>query len=93
MFEQLLEHDEPLGSGLRQQARDQRGTGDKLQFAVGDLRGRVLGGHDLALLVQLDAPLDRALRLGENRDVRRPAATAERPAAAVKEDEAHAAGL
>jgi hypothetical protein len=51
---------------------------------VGDLPGRVLGGHDLALVGQLDASVDRARPLGEDRDVRRPAAAAERPATPVK---------
>ena len=46
-----------------------------------------MGGDDLALLGELEAAVDRARGLGEDRAVRRPAAATERAAAAVEQRE------
>ena len=72
--------------------RQQDRRGDLLEMPARDDRVRVVGGDDLALLGQLEAAVDRARRLPEDRPVRRPAAAPDRAAAAVEERQLDAVG-
>ena len=60
------------------------------QVAVGQRRGAVLVGDDLALLGDLDGALERPVGLGKDGVGRRSPAPAHRAAPAVEEAQAHA---
>ena len=65
--------------------REQDRRRQLLELAQRDRRVGVVGGDHLALLGQLEAAVDRARGLGEDRPVRRSATPADRAAAAVEQ--------
>ena len=72
------------GRGVQQGRLQYRGHG-QLQVLPGQYRQRVLVRDDLTLLGHLDGTVQRAVRLGEDRLVCRPAAAADGTPAAVEE--------
>src|SRR3954447_3209091 len=68
-----------------QEGSFQRSRSEDLEIAPPKMPVRILTGNDLALFCNADARLHRAARLGTNGLVARPAATADRTAAAVKQ--------
>ena len=76
-----------------QQARLQRRRGQSLQIAAADLGIGVFAGDDFALLGDADLPVHRAARLRQDRVIARPAAAADRAAAAVEQPQPDAVTL
>src|SRR3954449_12494393 len=75
---------------LGQHRRLDDGGERELEILAREARHEVLVGDDLALLGELDLAAERPPRLGEDRVVRRAAAAADRPAAAVEQTQLHA---
>jgi hypothetical protein len=63
---------------------------ERFEVAATELGIRILAGDDLALFGDAKAARDTSRRLGEDRIVARPAAAADRAAAAVKQAQMHA---
>ena len=72
------------------QARVERGRDQRFEVAAAELGIRILAGDDLALLGDAQAARDASRRLREDRLVARPAAAADRAAAAVEQAQLHA---
>ncbi len=68
-----------------QQARLQRRGGENLQIVAADFGVGIFAGDDFALLGDTDLAIDRAAGLRDDGVVARPAAAADRAAAAVKQ--------
>ena len=71
---------------------EQHRGADLLQVPLGDGLLAVPGEDHLALLGDLERPVDRTGRLGQHGPARRPAAPAQRAAAAVEQGQPHAVG-
>ena len=89
-----LGHRVPAGCGRLERpaleipcGREERRRRDLLEVALGDRRVGVVGGDDLALLGELEAPVHGSRGLGEDRAVRGTAAAADGAAAAVEQGE------
>ena len=76
-----------------QQACFQRGRGENFQIAAADFGVGIFAGDDLALLGDADLAVHRAARLRDDRVIARPAAAADRAAAAVEQPQAHVVAL
>ena len=75
---------------LARKARQQHGVDQLLDVPLGDGVVAVAVGDHLALLGDADAPVDGAVRLGQDDAVGRPAAAPDGPAPAVEERDADA---
>ena len=76
-----------------QQARFQRRRGENFQIVAADFRVGIFAGDDLALFGDPDLAVHRAARLRDDGVIARPAAAADRTAAAVEQPQAHAVAL
>ena len=76
-----------------QQARLQRRGGQHLQIAAADFGVGIFAGDDLALLGDADLAVHRAGGLRQDGVIARPAAAADRAAAAVEQPQAHVVAL
>ena len=72
------------------QAVLQHGRGDRFQVVERQLRQGIFGGEHFALFGDLDAAIEGATGLGQDRLVGRPATPADRAAAAVEDAQGHA---